>query len=285
MKFLILTLKQDLESIQQLTKMIQGSNTEYNILNPFEMDHDRFLQNKYDVILNRVSGISYNDDDLELLKEYQVKWPHSLIVNTPQESMIFRDKYKQFEQFTKNNIPTIPTLNLEAAKIEEVEFFVEKQNSSKYLLKPIRSNQAKGIIVTDKPILEFEHLNKSRDTRYILQPLIEKKCEWRALAINGELIGTLYKHCDNPEELLNCEKAKLSYIQNAAIPKHISELINKAINSNDLYIQAMDILEQNDGEALLIEINSIPGFKYFEKTTGISPANKLIQRIFKHLRS
>jgi glutathione synthase/RimK-type ligase-like ATP-grasp enzyme len=285
MKFLILTVNQDLESIQQLTRILQSHNTEYKIEDPFKMDQDQFLTTKYDCVLNRVSGISYNDGDLELLKNYQKRWPKALIVNNPEETALFRDKALQADHYIKNQIPTIATVSLEQLDSLGLVQFTADNPSDKYLFKPVRSNQAKGIIICDDPLKTFTELQSKGDLRYILQPLILKQAEWRVLILKDEILGFLKKDSLNGEELLNCDKANLTHIKDQEIPEELLVLINKVTNHNNLYLQALDILVEKDETLRLIEVNNVPGFKFFEKTTGISPSKLLVQRIFDDLRS
>lgn len=284
MKFLILTINQTLESIVELTKKIEHYGATYQVINPFNYDHDQILKESYEVILNRISGISYDDSDLELLKRYQIKWPRTLIVNDPNITAILRDKALQAELFQKIALESIPTLDLQTCSQMEIETFTKSNRALKYLIKPIRSNQAKGIIKTIAPLKDYQKLRETKDTRYILQPLLLKRAEWRILAINNVIIGVLKKTHNDPEELLNCEKASLEYISDDKTPDRLSDFLNAKFWESPCSILAFDILEDIEGKYRLIEVNNVPGFKYFEKTTGISPAKILVKCIFNHLR-
>ena len=285
MKFLILTVNSTLHSICELSRSLNNYNLEHQIMDPFKFNQDEVMNTSYDCILNRVSGISYNDQDLEFLENYSKRWPKTLIINDPIQTRVFRDKYKQFELYKASSIPTIESLNLENTSVKHIEEFTKAHTTLKYLLKPLRSNQARGIQITEIPVNNFKKLQELKDTKYILQPLILKKCEWRVLLIDNQILGVLKKETSNDDELLNCEVATLTEVSQSDTPKELRELVSKVINASKLYIQALDILEDHQGNYLLIEVNNVPGLKYFEKTTGISPAKKLTQRIISNLRS
>jgi len=259
MNIIIIANSHKFYTIRRLCEEIEALGHCAQIIDPDALDSTdkKVLENT--IILNRCSGISYNDNDLDTL----TKFTNSKISNAIEDTRIFRDKWLQYLFFIKNNLPTINTANLEAG---EGPNFTQKYG---YLIKPKRSNQTRGIIKS--PDLNF----KINDKRYIIQPLLKKKNEYRVLIALGTVLGILKKSHDDPFELLNCERSTLSFIPWLDASAKLKELIHKILPYGpDFY--GLDILEQESGHHLIIELNNVPGFEYFEKVSHVNVAQKYI---------
>jgi ribosomal protein S6--L-glutamate ligase len=263
----------NLYSTTRLKDSCDALGHDVKIMSPKQITNIKKGELSGSVVLNRVSGITYRDDDLEFYN----KLGSTLIINNPIDTKLFRDKAKQYNFFQENKIPMIKTLDIENSNNDKLDVFLKKVKSESYLIKPKRSNQAKGIRVLSTAQVKDIKLEQMSDKRYILQPLLAKEREYRVLIINKKVISILKKSSENPYELLNCEKAKLDIVNKEKADPELDRIVSMAIKKINLFIMALDILVDTQGNYKLIEVNNIPGLKYVENITKLDIAKTIIE--------
>ncbi len=274
---------------QQLSK--DFPNDSLLLLNPFELSHKEaieLIENKRIThILNRVTGISYDDSDLDLLKQIdsKIKSHYPPITMCP----TFRCKKQQARFYQSSMINHPRTMFLDDLEIENKGVFSARNG---YLIKPFRSNQGRGIIkVKDLK----EALQKARDRKFIIQEYLPSKSEYRVLIIGSQIVGALLKHrVKNQHERgfipLNSASSELEFIEPLKIPKELKKSTQDLIKLSSLHTFALDFLcldenffnqRQSDitGPYVLLELNICPGFEYFEKISGLNIAQKIINSL------
>ncbi|EQC46218.1 RimK family alpha-L-glutamate ligase [Bacteriovorax sp. Seq25_V] len=258
MKIIIIANSPQFYTVRRLFEEIEAYGHTAQFITPKELSTSLAPS----IVLNRCSGISYDDSDLDTLSKIR----GALVSNDIEHTRIFRDKWLQFNYFQKYGIPTIPSFELGTSTNRSNI----PESMHGYLFKPKRSNQTKGIIKT-------ENINyQTKDQRYIIQPLLEKKAEYRVLIAFGEVLGILKKNHSDPFELLNCEKSHLEYLEYAQATTGFKHLIEK-IMPHGPHFYGLDILEDVHGDHLLIELNNVPGFEYFEKISHVNVAKSYLQ--------
>ena len=93
MNILILCTNPELESIHKLTKYAYDNGHCYEVLSVKNTKLETYNFKYIDVVINRVSGISYDDSDLDFLTSISHQIP---VINEPCAQRVFRDKYEQF---------------------------------------------------------------------------------------------------------------------------------------------------------------------------------------------
>lgn len=298
MNFLILTVNKNLESIHKLENEIKSQKMTVSVIDlgkdyyskglikELTKVDDYFNQTKSKeektIILNRISGISYDDTDLDYLEILEKNNPNIKVYNNPKLSRLFRDKSLQNKFYQSHAIETIPTIDIEFNDLKEIEKFVYDYQAP-FLLKPKRSNQGKGIINTNMPLREIEILTEKKDTRYILQPSLKKESEWRLLYIDGTLKSALLKRHSDPHAILNCANANLTNISLNDVPQTVQNIGKIVYSKAPLKIMALDILCTCDGSSYLIETNTVPGMAFVEKKGNINVSSLLVASILNEI--
>ena len=228
-----------------------------------------------DIVINRISGINYDDSDLYFQNKYFLSQFHcneTFLIKT------FRDKLLQYLEYKKNDIDTPQTIDLEfEKKIKIFDFF---SSSKRVLIKPKRSNQSIGIFETVNLQDTYFKLKSRGDLRYIAQEFIPKKREWRVYVINKEVYACLVKISDSLYTIMNCEMAILKEEKPVA---GVLEIVRRINISFSLFYCALDIAETLDGRFLLIETNCMPGMKYVDGITGRKMSMDLLLRIIEKI--
>lgn len=229
---------------------------------------------EHDFIINRVTGITYDDEDLERLAEIQ-KRTKTTICNSPNATLSFRDKSKQYNFLLNQGVNTPQTFGL-------WEFnFDNPQLRPPYIVKPLRGNKGIGVEYFET-LAELKNFQMQKlaiaDLRYIVQPYIQKQSELRIFMINGEVIGALEK--DVQDKVCNASRVECQFIESNKIDKKLIDISTAITKASGLFYTGIDVMVYDD-QYIFLEMNTSPGFMEFEKYSGINIAKKILQTLTK----
>ncbi len=224
---------------------------------------------KHKLVLHRDSGISF--DDIDLVIAQHLEDAGLKVLNSSKITETLRGKDKQYLFFKKHGLPHIPTFlsrgNLGHRDLPSYE---------EYVMKTIRGNQGIGVsLVKDtKSLLSILDSNHARkDERYLVQPRLYFEKEYRVLMLNNQVLGVIEKKLtsDFRANAKRCETKK------STLPKDFGPLIEKINSLLPNQFLGVDI-GINNGEAIIIEINTTPGFEEFDKLHNSDTALMLLER-------
>ncbi|EQC46415.1 putative glutathione synthetase, ATP-binding domain protein [Bacteriovorax sp. BSW11_IV] len=227
---------------------------------------------EHDFIINRVTGITYDDEDLVRLREIQ-KRTKTTICNTPNATLSFRDKSKQYNFLLNQGVNTPQTLGL-------WEFnFNNPQLNPPYIIKPLRGNKGIGVEYFET-LAELKNFHMEKlaieDLRYIVQPYIQKQSELRLFMINGELIGALEK--DVQDKVCNASRVECRFIERSNLDEKLIAISIAITKASELFYTGIDVMVFNE-QYIFLEMNTSPGFMEFEKYSGINIAKKILKNL------
>ncbi len=168
------------------------------------------------------------------------------------------------------NIPYFMTSNLK----EAVTFLA---TYGKIVAKPVKGAGARDIHIISK-VSEFDNLNISN---YILEKYIEG-IELRYLLLNNEIIAVHRSEygnsvaSDRPLKRISLEKAQWE--------KHLSDTAKSVSQVLQLHFAAVDFMIDVSGSAYVLEVNTMPGLKWFRSPTSgpvVDVAGKFLESILK----
>lgn len=249
-----------LKSAQDLGHLVEVLNTQ---------DFCWGAPKKYDMVLHRDSGISFDDVDLVLTDS--LLGHGNKVVNSPDTLKTLRGKDRQYSFFQTNNLPHIPTLITRGLSgIENVY-----PNYDEVIVKTIRGNQGRGVELVkriDLPSL-LESNQRKKDERFIIQPRLHFQKEFRVLTLGNEIQGTMEKTCldDFKANAKNCENKPVH------IPNEIKAITEKIQQFFPGEFLGLDFGLDDDGYRL-IEINTTPGFEVFDQVFETDIAKKLWEK-------
>lgn len=231
---------------------------------------------KVESILIRSTGVTFDDVDLTLADNLSGgKIP---IHNNIELIQKFRSKDLQMSVLSHKSLPIIPTFVLRGKSSLEN---LSKISNGPYILKTVRGNQGRGVIYLENKksllsLLEtFQDLN---DQRFILQPFLFHKKEYRVFVINKKVIGAIEKQISDRNQFkMNAHNTfEGKYIPSDIIPKKINSLVEDLVEKFDFTYAGLDVFIA-DNKAYLCEVNLSPGFEHFEKYSKKNIANYIIQ--------
>ncbi len=225
---------------------------------------------------HRTTGTNYDDFDLLVSKHHEV---HGMKVTNPIERLkIFRAKDLQSLFFNEHKLPAIKTLMYRGDMNEALENEIAKlSRDGKYILKMSRGNQGIGVnfLESQKSLQSvLETFNAMKDQKFLIQPYIAHKKEWRLFIIRGEIIACIEKTLSKEDFRGNAKRSSGKILKK--IPAELQVIAINAFNFSGLDYAGVDMLLTEKGEMLILEINPIPGFEQAEELSGKNIARELI---------
>ncbi|MBC7712588.1 MAG: ATP-grasp domain-containing protein [Rhizobacter sp.] len=225
---------------------------------------------------HRTTGTNYDDFDLVVSKYHEI---HGMKVTNPIDRLkIFRSKDQQSLFFTEHNIPAIKTLLYRGELSQSIESEISKlSKDKKYILKMNRGNQGIGVnyLESEKSLHSvLETFYAMKDQRFLIQPYISHKKEWRLFIIKGDIIACIEKTLNKEDFRGNAKRSSGKLLKK--IPTELQAIAINAFNFSGLDYAGIDLLISDKGEILILEINPIPGFEQAEELSGKNIARELL---------
>lgn len=264
-------------------KRLKEECRELVTLNPYDTNDQIELNKLQDspeslkndlIIYNRISGILYDDKDLQVMKDFQAVG-HRTIGDITQ-IQTFRCKWSQFLFYDKHNLRTIPTMNLLGTTEDKISEFMRSNSSKDFFIKPHRSNQGRGIIIRSS-LKDIK--SEIKDMRYVLQPEYPKTHEYRFLILFGRIIGIMKKTAKNTR-VLKADSSKIEILKTDDLYNtELDKLVQRTKKLINLPFYALDIASSKEASPVILELNTCPGFETFEKYSNINIAKSIIEGI------
>lgn len=251
-------------------------------LNPYEqhisLKKKHSSQDLEGLYFHRTSGTRYDDYDLLLAKYYQES---GLKITNPLNAVdLFRKKDEQALFFNKHHLPTPDSIIYRGELTQELWEEARKlSKNEKYVLKMARGNQGIGVNLIQgaqslKSLLETFHA--LRDQKFLIQPYIDHKREWRLFFLKNQLLATIERTLTKDDFRGNSKRARAKLVKK--IPPSLDSMALKASQLSGLDYCGIDIIEDKD-HFLILEVNPVPGFLQVEELSGINIARELICQI------
>lgn len=245
-------------------------------INPYESLITADADPVQGLYLHRTTGTNYDDFDLLVSKYHQ---DLGMKVSNPLEGLnLCRSKDSQALFFKKNNIPAIKTLMYRGKLTDKIKSELSVlSRDQRYILKMNRGNQGIGVnyIESKKSLHSFlETFNAMNDQKFIIQPYISHKVEWRLFIIKNVIQACIQKNLAEDDFRGNSKRSTGKLLKK--VPNELKVVALDAFSKSGLDYAGIDILLSEKGEMLVLEINPIPGFEQAEELSGQNIARELI---------
>ena len=273
---IISALKPELFTVKRLMNEAIKLKHSAIYINPYQFQiplKEKKLSGRY---FHRTTGTNYDDFDLLVTRHHEL---HGMKVTNPLAALRnFRNKDSQALFLREHNLASIPTLLFRGDLNESLEEQISKLSpDQKYILKMSRGNQGIGVnfLESKKSLLSvLETFHAMKDQRFLIQPFIEHKKEWRLFIVKDEVIACIEKTIASGDFRGNAKRSTGKNL--VKIPSPLFDLAQNAFHHSGLDYAGIDILESLKGEKLILEINPIPGFEQAEELSGQNIARALL---------
>lgn len=234
------------------------------------------------ILFLRSTGLDYLDHDISLAQAWQQK---GLIF--PANSLALherlRDKFISYRCLKELGISTPPTYLL-----DDPELLSQlKETKQGLVVKPRRSNQGKGLFILDS-LRSLKTVAKAwedlGDTRFVVQPRLTKKREWRVLSLPHQPLLWILRSPKEADEFLgnrSFSQESLFKAQQESATRDLDIHLTKQLSGLNYW--GADIIETSDGDFFTLEVNPSPGLQGPEELTGKNLCAELLTSIFRTL--
>ena len=184
---------------------------------------------------------------------------------------------------------------LEQKSIYEIIESVEKNIEYPLIVKKNRGSWGTNVFKVEnrreleQALLTIFNMNSaSFDYVALVQEFIEIEKEFRAIFLDGEFVFAYEKIIDGAEfndnlSPLHWEGSRAEFLTEGEEQDAITQLCKPLFNKLEIAFCGIDIAKSKDGEYVLIEANSSPGFDHIIKHQGSERVVRLYERILKRL--
>mgnify|MGYP001770631962 CR=1 FL=1 len=205
---------------------------------------------------------------LEILEE-----EGTIAINPVRGLMTSRDKLKSLYILKKANIPVPPTV------VTEDLFYA--YNAAKVLetivVKPIQGSRGFGAMLFSDPDLAFQVMRTlliSHNPLYIQKYVEKPNRDIRVIVVNGRAIGCMYRI----SSMWKTNIAQGARAEPCALNAELEDIAVRATKALGLIYSGVDIGEGKDGY-VVFEVNASPDWRGFKSSTGINPAQYIVEYI------
>jgi ribosomal protein S6--L-glutamate ligase len=179
-------------------------------------------------------------------------------------------KLFQAQCFSQNNIPhpkTFHSLNKDLFQI-----WLRKQ-SFPILAKPIHGQKGEGIHKIDSKETAINFFT-THSKEYLFQEFIPIQSDLRVFIVGDNVIGTIKRYIVDGDFRSNISLGAKS--ESILAEKSVTQLALHAASVIGYEIAGVDII-QHGNVYMVLEVNDTPQWQGFKKTTGINPADHIVQ--------
>jgi len=202
------------------------------------------------------------------------------VVNSSRGIEIAKDKLETIQMLAAHNIPVPKTmfakfpLNIES---------IEKEFDYPIVIKTISGSEGKGVFLCEnrtqlEDLANLMEVSKDPNVNFIIQEFISfsKGKDIRVFVIGGRAIGAMTRIAQQEKWKANVSAG--GDVAPFALNPALEWLATESAKVIGLDIAGVDILFHDD-HYIVNEVNSSPGFKGFERATGINVPEKIFEYI------
>ena len=198
------------------------------------------------------------------------------VVNSPKSLECAVDKYLTTAKLQSAGLPVPETIVCEHED-DAMEAF--EQLGRDVVVKPLFGAEGRGIVRVSDPDLAhrtFRTLMRLDAVLYLQQFINHGGYDVRVLVLAGSVVGAIRRRSAND--------FRTNISRNAIAEKHLPTAQEcsyalQAAEATGAYIAGIDLLYDQSGNCFVIEVNAVPGWQAFTRTTGIDVARKFIESL------
>ncbi len=203
------------------------------------------------------------------------------VINSTKAVKLSKNKFLAYYYLKKNGIK-IPKTFVSNDPVRA--YFKMSEYREKLVIKPVKGKGGVGIVITDDLSTAGDVMSLYGLTEKvpIAQEFIENKRDMRIIVLGGEVLGGIYRIAKE-----GMRKNCISMGGEAKAFKVEGELAEIAVKSAETLgceIGGVDVIESS-GEFFVLEVNSSPSFKGFQKATKIDAYDKIADYLIRECRT
>jgi RimK family alpha-L-glutamate ligase len=197
------------------------------------------------------------------------------VVNPPKAIECAVDKWLTTQKLIQAGIP-VP----ETAVCEDSEAAIQlcEQLGGDVVVKPLFGSEGRGIIRVDSEDLAwrvFRSLERIGAVMYLQRFIPSVDGDYRILLLDGQVIGAMKRHAPPDDFRTNAAQAGTC---TAWTPNDREvELAVRAASAAGCVFSGIDLIYDRDGNAKVLEVNAVPGWKALQKACDVCVPTQLFE--------
>lgn len=197
---------------------------------------------------------------------------HAIIKHPFLANKFFQQKYLE----NNSEIECIPTFKFKTKK-EFLLAISKREINLPVIIKPDLGSQGKNIILA-KSKRDIKKLEDNFE-KYTIQRFIDNQGDFRVLMLGGRMLGAIKRTASQDSFLNNlAQGGSAERITDPIILEKLHHISSKVSSVFDLTICGVDIIyDIKQKKYFFLEVNTVPEWKGFQKTTGVKVAEEIIE--------
>ena len=203
-----------------------------------------------------------------------------LVVNPPKAVECAVDKYLCTARLVAAGLPTPATIVCEDS---DTALAALADLGGDVVVKPIFGSEGRGILRVSDPDLAlrtFRTLERLNAVIYLQQFVEHEGFDVRVLLLDGRVLGGMKR--SNPLDF-RTNVARKARTDPHEVTEREAELAQRAAACVGARFAGVDLLYDRRGACYVIEVNAVPGWKAFQRTTGVDVADELLEAVKRSL--
>lgn len=198
------------------------------------------------------------------------------VLNSPRSVECAVDKYLTTARLETAGLPVPATITCENSDDALAAF---ERLGGDVVVKPIFGSEGRGILRVSDPDLAlrtFRTLERLDAVLYLQKFVEHRGFDIRVLVLDGRVLGGMRRVSDGD--------FRTNVSRNGRGEPHIvtdqeAEWALRAATATGARFAGIDILYDDEGNGFVIEVNAVPGWRAFERVTGIDVARVVIEAL------
>ena len=198
------------------------------------------------------------------------------VVNSPKSLECAVDKYLTTARLQAVGLPVPDTVVCEHEDDAVAAF---EQLGRDVVVKPLFGSEGRGIVRVSDPDLAhrtFRTLMRLNAVLYLQRFVDHEGYDVRVLVLDGRILGAIRRR--SPHDFrTNVSRSAIAELH--SVTTREADYALRAAASTGAYIAGIDLLYDRQGNCYVIEVNAVPGWQAFTRTTGIDVAARLVESL------
>jgi RimK family alpha-L-glutamate ligase len=198
------------------------------------------------------------------------------VVNSPKSLECAVDKYLTTARLHGVGLPVPETIVCEH---EDDAMAAFEELGRDIVVKPLFGAEGRGIVRVSDPDLAhrtFRTLMRLNAVLYLQRYIDHEGFDVRVLVLNGRVVGGMRRR--SPHDFrTNVSRSAVAELHEVTSLE--ADYALRAAEVTGTNIAGVDLLYDRQGRCYVIEVNAVPGWQAFGKTTGIDVATRLLEEL------
>lgn len=197
-----------------------------------------------------------------------------VVLNPPKAVECAVDKYLTTARLAAAGLPVPETVVCETASAA-MEVF--ERLGRDVVVKPIFGSEGRGIVRVSDPDLAlrtFRTIERTQSVLYLQRFIDHPGCDLRVMVLDGKILGGMRRCC--PDDF-RVNVSRSGHAERVPLTPEQEDWSLRAAAAVGAPLAGIDLLYDRHGQGYVIEVNGVPGWQAFRRTTGVNVAVRIIE--------